>query len=163
MIRGVHHTALATRDIDRLVAFYRDVVGFSLVWTSGWDAGSDVIDGIVGLKGSSAKQVMLQCGNCYLEIFEYVTPQPGAGDPNRPVNEPGYTHICLDVTDIEYEYKRLSQGGMRFHCAPPMFEGAGMRATYGRDPDGNVIEIQEIMSRDVPFHPAHLPKAKIAG
>ena len=28
MIRGIHHVAISTPDIDRLAAFYTDVVGF---------------------------------------------------------------------------------------------------------------------------------------
>ena len=31
---------------------------------------------------------------------------------------------------------------MRFHCAPQDL-GAGVRTTYGRDPDGNVVELQQ--------------------
>jgi extradiol dioxygenase family protein len=48
----------------------------------------------------------------------------------------------LDVLDIDFEYERLKRAGMEFHC-PPQFEGE-VRTTYGRDPDGNVIEIQEV-------------------
>jgi catechol 2,3-dioxygenase-like lactoylglutathione lyase family enzyme len=32
MIRGLHHTAISTPDIDRLVRFYRDVIGFRVAW-----------------------------------------------------------------------------------------------------------------------------------
>jgi hypothetical protein len=32
---------------------------------------------------------------------------------------------------------------MRFHC-PPQAAGKGIRATYGRDPDGNVVELLEV-------------------
>ena len=59
------------------------------------------------------------------------------------MNDHGYTHFCLDVQDIEAEYQRLSSHGMVFNCEPPDLGGA-IRATYGRDPDGNVIEIQQI-------------------
>ena len=65
-----------------------------------------------------------------------------AGDPNRPVCDQGITHICLQVTDIDAEYARLSAAGMRFHCAPQTAPGL-CRATYGRDPDGNIVELIE--------------------
>ena len=49
------------------------------------------------------------------------------------------------------EYERLVAAGMTFHCAPPQL-GAGMiRATYGRDPDGNIVELQEIIDPAIPF------------
>jgi len=39
---------------------------------------------------------------------------------------------------------------MTFHC-PPQDLGPGMRTTYGRDPDGNVIELQELGAADSPI------------
>jgi hypothetical protein len=47
------------------------------------------------------------------------------------------------VTDIDAEYERLKAAGMVFHC-PPQAAGKGFRATYGRDPDGNVVELLEV-------------------
>ena len=62
MIRGIHHVALATSDIDRLVKFYQEGFGFEVVATMGWEVGSERIDKIVGLKDSSCRQVMMKAG-----------------------------------------------------------------------------------------------------
>jgi catechol 2,3-dioxygenase-like lactoylglutathione lyase family enzyme len=78
-----------------------------------------------------------------VELFEYRSPRPRPGDADRPVNDHGLTHLCIDVVDVDAEYERLEAAGMRFHC-PPQDLGPDVRTTYGRDPDGNVIEIQEI-------------------
>jgi hypothetical protein len=51
----------------------------------------------------------------------------------------------LQVTDIEAEYERLKAAGMVFHC-PPQSVGSELVATYGRDPDGNVVELLEVPS-----------------
>jgi glyoxylase I family protein len=157
MIRGVHHVAVATADIDRLVGFYREAFGFEVVGQGSWPQGSDLIDAIVGLKGSSARTVTMRSANTYIELFQYETPEGRPNDPDRPVNDRGYTHFCVDVRDIDFEYERLKALGMRFHTAPaPASErGAGrLRATYGRDPDGNVIELQEILD---PAYPMAFP------
>ena len=145
MIRGIHHVAISTPNLERIVAFYRDIIGAEVVYEGGWKKGSAVIDGIVGLKDSHTKQAMLKIGNAYMEFFEYVNPPGEPIDPQYGVNNHGYTHFCLDVKDIDQEYERLSQNGMTFNCPPPSFEGSPIRATYGRDPDGNVVEIQQIM------------------
>ena len=147
MIRGVHHVAVATGDLDRLVGFYRDLFGFEVASQGGWDAGSPVVDSIVGLPGSAARTAVLRAGNLYIEVFEYSSPQGRPGDPDRPVSDHGYTHFCIDVTDIDAEYARLAAAGMRFHGppAPAADMGGQIRAIYGRDPDGNVIELQEIL------------------
>ena len=143
MIRGIHHVAISTPNLERLVAFYRDVIGAEVVYEGGWQSGNPAIDSIVGLKKSAAKQAMLKLGNAYLEFFEYESPKGAEKNPEYGVNDHGYTHFCLDVQDIEAEYQRLSSHGMVFNCEPPDLGGA-IRATYGRDPDGNVIEIQQI-------------------
>ena len=37
MLVGIHHTALSTPDLDRLIAFYRDHFGFALDFDFSWD------------------------------------------------------------------------------------------------------------------------------
>lgn len=153
MIRGIHHAAISTPDLDRLASFYTDVVGFEPVMSTAW-RDQPVIDRIIGLRGSAARQVMLRAGNAYLELFEYESPPPRHADPGRPPSDHGYTHICLDVVDIDAEYERLASAGMSFHGPPPGRDelgGGAVRAIYGRDPDGNIVELQEILDPTVRF------------
>ena len=164
-INGLHHVAISTPDLDRLTAFYVDVLGFELVedWLGGWAQGNPVIDRIVGLQDSAARQVMLRAGNLYLEVFQYASPPPRPGDPDRPVCDHGYTHFCLDVTDLQAEYNRLTAAGMRFHCPPVFDHEQGIGSTYGRDPDGNVIEIQEVLRPSQAFHASKSRLRRLAG
>lgn len=153
MIRGIHHVALCTHDLDRLVAFYRDVVGFEQVMSTSW-RDRPIIDRMIGVEGSAARQVMLRAGNACLELFEYESPSPTPADPQRGPAHQGYTHLCLDVVDIDAEHARLSANGMTFHDVPPTTDELGharLRAIYGRDPDGNIVELQEVLDPDVPF------------
>lgn len=150
MIRGVHHVAISTADLDRLAAFYTELFGFETVMSTSW-RDRPVIDEIVGLQGSAARQVMLKSGNAFIEIFEYESPAGDAGPENRTAADRGYTHFCIDVQDIDAEYERLSAAGMRFHCPPPQLGGGRVRATYGRDPDGNIVELQEVLDPDIAF------------
>ena len=150
MIRGVHHTAISTGDLDRALAFYRDLLGLRVLFEFAWPAGTEAADKITGLQGSSARAVMLHAGNAMIELFQYASPAPRRGDPQRPVSDHGITHICIDVKDVDAEYERLTAAGMTFHC-PPQEIGMGIRTTYGRDPDGNVIELQEILDDSSPI------------
>ena len=150
MIRGIHHTAVSTGNLERALAFYRDLLGLEVVLEAGWPSGTEVADKITGLKDSAARWVILKAGNAMIEVFEYQSPPPKPGDPRRPVCDHGLTHICLDVTHLEVEYERLKAAGMKFHC-PPQDLGDVFRTTYGRDPDGNVIELQEVLQPDGPF------------
>ncbi|MFV3073523.1 VOC family protein [Niveispirillum fermenti] len=148
MIRGIHHIALNTPNFDRMLVFYRDVLGFVPAIDQVRWADAELADRAVGLKGSAARTVMLRAGNCYLELFEYSAPAARSGEPLRPCDH-GYTHFCLDVTDIQAEYARLSSAGMRFAHEEPCDFG-NLRAVYGKDPDGNIVEIQET-DPDHPF------------
>jgi len=150
MIHGIHHTAISTPDIDRSVAFYRDLLGARVMSEFKWPKGSDVADRIVGLEDSSARAAMLLLGNAMIEIFEFESPEPRSSDPERPVCDHGITHLCLDVTDVKGEYERLVAAGMVFH-SPPQDLGA-VWATYGRDPDGNVVELQEVVDSSSPLY-----------
>jgi glyoxylase I family protein len=150
MIRGVHHTAISTPDLDRALAFYRDLLGLPVVFEFAWPAGTEVADRITGLRDSAARVVMLQAGNAFIELFQYASPVPRPNDPRRPVADHGITHICLDIKDLDAEYTRLAAAGMTFHC-PPQDAGPGVRTTYGRDPDGNVIELQEVTDASNPI------------
>jgi catechol 2,3-dioxygenase-like lactoylglutathione lyase family enzyme len=149
MIRGVHHTAISTGNLERALAFYRDLLGFRVLSEFAWPVGTETADKITALRDSSARVVMLHAGNAVIELFEYTSPTPRPSDPQRPVSDHGITHICLDVKDLDAEYERLTAAGMRFHC-PPQDLGAA-KTTYGRDPDGNVIELQEVLDDRSPL------------
>ena len=145
MIRGLHHVAIATNDVERMLAFYRDLLGLEVGVDYTWPDGTGGADQITALPHSSARHIMLRNGNAYFEIFQYFSPQPAQGDPARRVCDPGITHLCFDVVDLDGEYERLSNAGMTFHC-PPQDVAPSVRTTYGRDPDGNVVELQEVAS-----------------
>lgn len=148
MIRGVHHVAISTPALEPMLAFYRDLIGFEEIQRTEWPVGTEQIDAVLGLRDSSARQVMLKLGNLCLELFEFHSPEPATMAPDRPVCNHGHTHVCLDVTDIHEVYDRLVKAGTGFHCPPQDF--GSVRATYGRDPDGNVFEIQELLDAHDP-------------
>ena len=143
MIKKIHHAAVSTGNINRMIEFYRDLLGFEVEQEFNWDKGSEVADTITGLKDSAAKAAMLLLGDFRVELFEFSSPAPRSMPPGRPVCDHGITHLAFTVADIDAEYERLKSSGMVFHC-PPQSMGPNSRVTYGRDPDGNVIELMEI-------------------
>ena len=142
MILGANHVAISVPDIDRAIAFYCTQLGFEKVGETGWPAGTEAADRVLAVKGTAARIVHLRTSNLLLELFQFAAGSPTAQNPNRPVIDHGITHLCLAVTDLDAEYARLTAAGMRFHC-PPTQVAPGVRTTYGRDPFGNVIELEE--------------------
>lgn len=149
-IVGFHHVAFSSPDLDRLERFYVDLFGFERVFEFSWEKGSEAIDRILAIPGTAGRAVMLRTGNSFLEIFEFASPPPKRQDSDRPVADHGITHICVAVDDAVAECARLESLGLRLHCAP--VEMGPFTGTYGRDPDGNVVEILEIKDKDFPLH-----------
>lgn len=145
MIRGTHHSGLCTDNMERLVAFYRDVLGFDVVAEGSWGRGSGDLDAVVGLQDSEARVTLLWTGNSFLEILEYGHPQPLPVDTGRRVCDNGLSHLAFDVVDIDGEYERLSAAGVVFTTPPRTLMDGAARSTYARDVDGNAIEFVEIM------------------
>jgi catechol 2,3-dioxygenase-like lactoylglutathione lyase family enzyme len=149
-IQGIHHVAVAVPDIDLARKFYVELLGFQEISAADWEPGNAWIDEIVGLKDSAGKSFIVRAPNAHIEVFQYLSPKPGPQEPDRPVNECGYTHFALQVDDIEAVYQRMVDAGIRFHTPPdpvPTDEHGnkcGFSATYGRDFFGNVFEILEI-------------------
>jgi catechol 2,3-dioxygenase-like lactoylglutathione lyase family enzyme len=141
MIKGFHHAAISTPDLKRCIDFYTNVIGGEVAWTFGWPEQTPEADEVTGLKNSAADAVMLKIGDSFLEVFEFAAPRQDPSTEERPVHHYGITHVSLEVTDIQAEYERLKAAGMPFNCAPKTQEGSAM--VYGRDPDGNVVELIE--------------------
>src|SRR3546814_14902171 len=79
MIRGMHHISLATADMDRFVAFYRDLLGVQLDRVSSIPGGFEPFENIVGMRETRGQVAQVQLGNMPKEVFFYAQPQPKAG------------------------------------------------------------------------------------
>lgn len=144
MLRGIHHPSITTGDLERALAFYRDLLGFQEVFSFGWDAGSDMAafaGTITAIPDSTARSVLLKAGNAFLEIFEYRMPVLNP-EGDRSLARRGYSHVCFDSDDVIADHARLAAAGVPFNAAP--IDVGPMRLCYCRDPDGNFVELQQI-------------------
>jgi catechol 2,3-dioxygenase-like lactoylglutathione lyase family enzyme len=141
MIRGIHHVAVHVHNLDKMMAFYKAAFGFEVSGEVFSWSKDEFIDRIVDVRGSAARGAMLRAGSCYMELFEYSLPAPTSTRALQPYDK-GYTHFCVDVTDIENEVPRLRELGMTFTEPGPIDVGH-VKSIYGRDPEGNLIEIQQ--------------------
>ena len=140
MIKGFHHAGVATRDLPRLVGFYVEQFHAQVLQRHSWDETDSELSVRFGIQASSGRLAMLGFPDPALEIFQFDKPELPGCLPLRSVAKPGLSHICFEVDDCFAEYYRLSAGGMNFHAAPFAMPAGGV-FTYGRDPDGNVVEL----------------------
>jgi catechol 2,3-dioxygenase-like lactoylglutathione lyase family enzyme len=143
MINGVHHISLATADMGRCLHFYRDLMGLILIGEGHSPPGNTSFETVVGLQGALIHGAALRAGNVQIEVFQYKHPLPTQGPAPRPCDV-GIRHICFDVTDIHEEYARLKSAGVEFISEPQTMGNHRVKAVYARDPDNNIVELQEI-------------------
>lgn len=141
-IRGAHHTSFTVADLDRSVAFFRDVLEFELVYVR--DVRDDYFGAIVGLPGCTVRAGMFKIPGAahHLELFEYVDPR-GTPVASRPC-DPGSCHLALLVDDLPALYQRIKGCGATFVSEPvPITNGPnkGGFGLYLRDPNGILVEL----------------------
>ena len=141
-IRGIHHIGISVPSLVEAKAFYVGTLGFALVDETHFPPSAES-DAVLALKQAESRVLMLKASNLFLEVFEFSSPRP-AEQGSRPVCDHGYTHFALEVDDIAQSYEELAEAGVRWHCEP-IDTGDGYLMTYGRDPFGNVIEIQQLI------------------
>ena len=132
-------------DMDQSIKFYRDVIGLEFPGNKiGWFEG-ELYENIFQLENASGKIASLTAGNTIVELFEFEHPRGRKSDTRLAVNHHRINHICFEVRDVQKEYDRLTAAGVYFHY-PPQSAGYA-KATYGRDPDGNVFELLELSNQ----------------
>ncbi|GLX08045.1 VOC family protein [Microbispora sp. NBRC 16548] len=146
-MRGVWHFSFTVADLDRSVAFYRDLLGFTLVHRQ--DQDNDYTRRLVGYPDAVLRIAQLAVpgqprgvSTHDLELVEYVRPRGEARDPSRHL--PGAAHLALTVEDALAEHARLTAAGVRF-VSPPNAITAGINAggyaCYFLDPDDITLEL----------------------
>lgn len=139
MLKGIHHTSFTVSNMDRSIAFYRDVLGLKVHWDSkakGIYFGGPVADALTGCPGKEQRIVFVTSGDSYIELIEHI---PG-GKPqvdNKP-SDVGSAHVCFQTDDIQSLFERLTNNNVRLHCSPQDFGFA--QIIYFRDPDGIILE-----------------------
>jgi catechol 2,3-dioxygenase-like lactoylglutathione lyase family enzyme len=122
----IDHIAITVQDLERSVAFYRDLLGCEVL-------------GQLFLDEGTLKLVFLRSGSACLELFEYrghdaVT----AVDVEHTLG--GYKHLAFQTDDVDGLAAKLEAAGVVFTLEPTDATG-GVRLAFFRDPDGNELEI----------------------
>lgn len=140
MIKNVDHLAIYVAELERSIAFYRDVLGFEE--TIRWETK------IPGVKQIS----FMKCGDAVIELFEIEGAKPLVDDPQMA----GFKHLCIEVDDFDKDYERIAGMGVNVLEEPHVLNSEnlitkldtvgldmekGLKRAVFADPDGLPIEL----------------------
>ena len=144
MILTTNHTSFTVSDVERSVAFYRDLLGFKLLSLAERPQGFAEI--ATGIPGAHLKVAYLEApGGHRLELVQYLSP-PGAKLDTR-TNNVGSAHLALIVVDLRLVYQEFKAKGVRFKGEPietPAGPNKGNLMVYMLDPDDFTLELIQI-------------------
>ncbi len=126
-ITRINHVGLRVRDLEVTRAFY-DKLGFEF---------------IVGPIGPEPVAIMEHPSGVNINFI--LNASSDASDVNLLMDvtakHTGYTHMALEITDVEAVRQQLSDHGIAITETVEMPDG--MVLMFVRDPDGNVIEFHK--------------------
>ncbi len=141
MIKGLDHVALSVSDLNRSIAFYRDIIGFHVIRIIECPPEMRLGD-VVGMPGCRGRIAHLQAGETMFELFEYQEPRGKKIPLDHKQADHGLIHVGFTSTDARSDYKRLQELGVQFFSEPIEFR-PGVWLFYFYGPDGEVCELRE--------------------
>ncbi len=126
-LTGVAHIGIRVRELARARAFY-ELLGFKFV---------------IGPVGPEPVAILSHPAGVEINL---ILNAAGAVDDNilmdADIKYSGYTHVALSVRDVDEAKTALEAAGVRITEGPVTFPG-GARAIFVRDPDRNVVELNQ--------------------
>ena len=120
------HTRLLVTKFKECFFFYRDILGFPVLWGDENGTYTDFdVDGhklAMFLRGPMAEAI-------------------GAAQPEPKTDGQDYVCLVFAVEDVDREYNSLIEKGISPLNKPHDRKDWGIRCFHLRDPDGNLIEI----------------------
>jgi catechol 2,3-dioxygenase-like lactoylglutathione lyase family enzyme len=138
------HASFTVADIDRTVAFWRDVMGLDLddlsPRTQPW------LGAVVGRPGATCRIAHMTGHGCHMEFIAY---DEGFGGENvfGPATRPGAAHVAFYTDDINGMAERIVAAGGSLMGEITFCAAEGHNrdclAAYACDPEGIIIDLIE--------------------
>lgn len=141
MFTRADHVAISVKDMDKAIAFYRDVIGMEKVFDRVFD---EPMARLIGVKDTKVRIVHMKLGDSVVELFDYKYPKGREPRPDPQQSDYGLTHIGFRVEDFWGTYQHLLDHGVEF-LGEPVEIRPGVLVAYFRGAEYEVCEIREII------------------
>jgi len=144
-IVSADHTGITVSNLERSLAFWRDVLGFEFSHTA--HQTGELAQEITGVEGAEIKLAVLKtAGGHKIELLEYLAPADRKRANLRPCDV-GSVNVALLVEDLDAALAKIAASGWLAAGKPQTLKSgpnAGKRVVYMRDPDGTTIEFMQV-------------------
>lgn len=147
MILDTWHVSFTVSDMERSLAFYRDILGLELIHQQVQH--NEYTSKLVGYTDAHLIAAMLKIpaktpgvSGHVLELIQYINPRGGVLD-TQPCNV-GSAHLAFVVDDLPSTYEAFKQKGVQFKSEPVEImagRNKGGYTVYFLDPDHIVLEL----------------------
>jgi catechol 2,3-dioxygenase-like lactoylglutathione lyase family enzyme len=131
------HLVIGVTDMDRALAFYRDVLGMDVVFET--LISGESFDAVLHAKRTQEGRVVGGLlGGLMVELLSLgSTPAT-----DQPAGVTGIHNVSLSVTDLDDTHRCIRDAGYPPEQEP--FEIGGVRMFFVKDPDGTPVEFIEL-------------------
>jgi len=143
-IRAVDHTGFTVSDLERSLAFWRDVLGFEFSHRA-HHTGRLAAE-VTGVAGAEISLAVVKAPGHKIELLQYHAPLERKKVALRPCDS-GFAHVGLVVDDLDFVLQKIAESGWNAAGQPQTLTSgpnAGRRVIYVRDPDGMTIELIQL-------------------
>jgi catechol 2,3-dioxygenase-like lactoylglutathione lyase family enzyme len=143
--QSVEAVGMTVSDIDRSVAFFKNVLTFEPV--SDVEVFGQEYDRLQGVFGTRMRVVRMRLGEEQIELTEYLAPRGRPIPADSRSNDRWFQHVAIIVSDMDAAYARLRQHKVEHASPEPQrlpdwnVAAGGIKAFYFKDPDGHPLEI----------------------
>lgn len=141
MFTRADHVAMSVRDMEHVIAFYRDVIGMRVVFDRTFD---EPMARLIGVEGTVVRIVHMKLGDSVVELFDYKHPPGREPRPDPQQSDYGLIHIGFIVEDFWGTYRHLLDHGVTF-LGEPVEIRPGVYVAYFHGAEYEVCEIREIV------------------
>jgi catechol 2,3-dioxygenase-like lactoylglutathione lyase family enzyme len=142
-IIAADHTGITVSNLERSLAFWRDVLGFELSHRAHHTG--ELASEATGVPGAEISIVVLKGYGHKIELLEYLAPADRKQVEVRPCDV-GSVHVAFTVDDLDAAVSAIVASGWKAVGKPQTLKSgpnAGKRVVYVRDPDGTRIEFMQ--------------------
>ncbi len=142
-ITAADHTGITVRNVERSLAFWRDVLGFEVSHRP--HQSGELASEITGVPGAEISIAVLKGYGHRIELLEYLAPADRQHLRPRPCDV-GSVHVAFVVDDLDAVLSAIAASGWQAAGQPQTLQvgpNAGWRVVYVRDPDGTTIEFMQ--------------------